>query len=246
MDIYVVVIDENFDHTRDFRTEDVDRRLAVGITWRDYDPQLRKEMLAILAAAATESFPPEVEAHVRGAAYHVGPMAQGPTIQMLFTAYEDIRPIVNDTASWLAVGGFALLVVNRTRALLRRFIADHGAEVTPYPGVYLRDDQIVLSQPLIQGLCFQHFMKAYGDPKQRVSTDVIARSPYEGIVWAGRPDGSMVYTVRIRTGQTSYVYVIDGRGDPIDHFSIRGSTLTSLPMPDWVEDPRSSAVPPVS
>lgn len=231
----MVVIDRNFDHSRDFRTEDVDHRLAIAIRWSDYDEQVQHEMLEILASAASESFPSEAEARVRGAAYHVGPMAQGPTIQMLFTAYEDIRPILHDASAWLAIGGFATYVVKRTRAMLRRLISEQGAEVEGYSGIYL-DDQVILSQPLIQGMCFGHFMTTHGDPKQRVSMDANGRSPFDGIVWAGRPDPSMIYTVRIWTGQTSYIYIVDGCGDPVEHFSIRGSEFTSLRMPNWYDE----------
>lgn len=233
----MVIIDRHFDQSRDLRTEDVDERLAVAISWRDYDESIQNEMLEILAEAAVESFPPGKEAHVREAAYHVGPMAQGPTIQMLFTAYESIHPIAEDVATWIAIGDFARLVFTRTRSMLRRRISEQGTafDDDTYPGAYL-SAEIVISQPLIQGLCFNHFISTYGNAKQRVSMDVSARSPYEGIVWAGRPDSSMTYTVRVWTGQSSYVYVVDGRGKPVEHFRIRGGEFTSLPLPDWYDE----------
>lgn len=230
----MITIDRAFDHRRDFQTEDVDKRLAIAVSWSDYDESLRNEMLDMIAEVAQETLPSEIKAHVRGSAYHVGPMAQGPTIQMLFTAYENIMPVATDIAVWIAIGQFARVTMRRTRAILRRFIAEQGAEIEGYRGIYL-NDRVVVSQPLIQGLCVEHFSTMYEAAKDRISIDVNARSPYPGIVWAGRPDRSMVYTVRLWAGKTSYVYIIDGEGKPIEHFMTRGVKFAAFPLPDWSE-----------
>lgn len=234
----MVTIDQHFDRDRDYRAEDVDQRLAVAITWRDYDRELQHEILNRLADAATEVFPKGTPVHVRGAAYHVGPMASGITCQMLFTAVENVQPFIDTAASWIEVGAFAILVLRYTREALRKRIERTGPQIdSAMPsGPYLRNDAIVLSQPLIRGLCEYHFHEMYGDSGRQPTVDVTSRPPYSGI-WAGRPAESMVYVVRFWTGQTSYVYVIDGRGKPIEHFSIRGGRLASLTLPGWFGNP---------
>ncbi len=231
----MVTIDQQFDSLRDFRAEDVDQRLAIAITWRNYDPDLRQAMLLALANAAAEALPPGTPVQVRGSGYHVGPMAQGLTYQMIFTAVENVQTVVDTAASWIEVGAFAILVIKYARDALRRRIKETGAEIDPSMTmhVYLRDDAIVLSQSMIRGLCEHHFDSTYGRSHKTVSADVTSRSPDPEIVWAGRPNESIVYVVRIWTGQTSYVYVVDGRGKPIEHISIRGRKLASLPLPDW-------------
>ena len=232
----MVTIDPHFETIADQRAENVDQRLAIAIRWRDYDDALRRDMLELLADSARQTLPSDLDANLRASAYHVGPMAQGLTVQMLFTAYEAVAPIATDVATWMAIGQFAHQAINRSRSLLRRYIEQRGSKVDNYSNAYL-DDRIVVSQPLIQGLCVDHFMKNYSAPKQRVSIDATSRSPYPGIVWAGRPDASVIYTVRVWTGQTSYIYVIDGEGTPVEHFKVRGSDMTSLPLPEWYYGP---------
>jgi hypothetical protein len=231
MECDMVTIDKRFDPLVDRRPGDVDKRLAIAVAWRAYNEDVRARVLEAMAHAAIETLPDNEGIIVRATAYKVGPDAQGPTVQMLFTAYEDVRPLVHDIAAWITIGAFARLAIRRVRAALRQLISEQGAEINGY-GIYL-GDEVVVSQPLVQGLCVKHYTETQSGPDQIMSMDISSRSPYESIVWAGSPDSSILYTVRIWTGRTSFVYLVDGRGKPVEHFSIKERTFTKLAMPQW-------------
>jgi hypothetical protein len=213
---------------------DVDQRIALIFTWVDSSPAIQNEIAAMVRAAAQEAFPPGLTPNLQLSGYHIGPMATGLTVQIICTAYENVRPYLNDGATLIAIGQFARAAIRVCRARYRQLSEDHRDEF--HPAVRYKDWTPVLSEPMILGLCYQHFADTHANPKQRVSIDSRVRSDFPEMSSASHPGGMETYVVRFWTGQTSYVYVVDSFGRPIEHFTIRGRDLVSLPLPSWFDD----------
>lgn len=166
--------------------------------------------------------------------YEVGPAAEGLFFSLLCTMVRDVRPYLNDAASLIALSIAARAVFRRMRSML--------TERQPYSPAWAPDYQPlpeafrpVFSEPIIIGLCYAHFSECYGTGL-RVSIDAVSRSPDPQFLSASHPSGAERYTVRIWTGQTSFVYMTDGHGEAIEHFKIRGRTMEALPIPNWFDE----------
>src|SRR5699024_9346583 len=87
---------------------------------------------------------------------------------------------------------------------------------------------IMLSEPLVVGLCYEHFANTYMRESHRIKIDRSFRSKSPDYSSAGHPGGEGFYTIRIWTGTASYMYVVDCFGEPIDHLMLRGREMKQL------------------
>ncbi len=229
----------------DARAEDINQRAAVTFTWPYPDESNTDSASAfvnLVQQACDEHLSGVVPITYAVSSYEVGPAASGLFVSFLCTIVRDIRPYLDDAANQVALSAAARAVYRLTR----RMVTDRR----PYPPDWANNHPVspddfrpVFSEPMIVGLCYSHFTDNYSD-NTRITIDSVCRSPYPEFMSASHPGGGERYTIRIWTGQTSYIYSVDGKGEALDHLKIRGRLMEALRIPNWFDAPEFNAPAP--
>jgi len=169
---------------------------------------------------------------IRPSRYQIGPTAEWfPTY--ILTFYENVRPLINDGASLI---GWADLVV-RAVSGARRWSEGTRVQLPENASVAMSDrlSRPLLSIPAIEALCFKHLRDNY-HPRARVLISSSTRSTYEPYGSAQHPSGHETHTIQLDVGKSTYVYIVDSRGMPIEHYRLKKSRLEPLTLPDWFHE----------
>ncbi len=205
---------------------------AMG-TWRDatddtaerFEPLLRE-----FVALVDSSTPPLLRGQMAPASpqrYTFGPLGRGgmyEVVHYVVTVAPAVNEIADTVATWGTLGAWALSLKRGWRDVLRRFRArgEHPKE----------SDQLVFSPPLVRAICLAHALEAYPAGGE---WQVQMHGRHFGGGSPDLPSGDELYTVSIRAGETTYVYVLDGRASPRDHFAMDDAGVTALDLPDFAD-----------
>jgi hypothetical protein len=172
---------------------------------------------------------------IEGHPYSTGPAAQ-EWPQHFFEFYRDVQPIINNGASlieWAAFFG-ALFKGFRFWTSRKQEEVVESLNGQLVPGISLPRISItpVLTRADVIALCYADMTKRYGIGED-VTVDAFSRSLpfYETL---DHPGGSETYLVRIRAGGRKFHYLVDSKGQVIEHYLTTGSDLTLLELPNLV------------
>lgn len=166
-----------------------------------------------LNAYARATLGDELPYSVASTRYQIGPTAEWSYTQ-LFTLYADVRPWLDGPVTLLTIGDFA----RRIGGWLRQRPAGRP----------------VLAMPVVTGLCLAHAQRRHPGAEVSAQTSVREQGPYHT---AAHPGGEERYVVWVRVGRrVRYCYVVDGRGEAIEHFKLVNGELDLLVLPDLFDD----------
>lgn len=176
---------------------------------------------------------------IKGHQYSVGPAAQ-EWPKFFFDLYQDARPFLSDGASALGWGYFVRDLVRSLWSWAARKQREQSeypdAENVTYSGHGVVPS-ITLTRPAIVALCYAHLVDEHGVSGD-VTVDTFPRS-YTSYATPDHPGGQETYLVRARSGRRSFFYHISGTGEVAEHFLLVGTTITPLPLPNFVgEEPQ--------
>lgn len=166
-----------------------------------------------LHVLARETLGDELPYSVASARYQIGPTAEWSYTQ-LFALYADIRPWLEVPVTLLTIGDFA-----------RRI----GGWLYQRAG-----GRPVLAMPVVTSLCLAHAQRRHQGAEVSARTSVREQWPYHT---AAHPGGDERYVVWVRVGRRiRYCYVVNGRGEAIEHFKLVNGELELLALPDLFDD----------
>lgn len=182
---------------------------------------------------------------IRAQSYSVGPLAQ-EWPKFLFDLYQSARPFLNDGASLLAWGAFIIDVIRGVRKWASKTEREvHGAsedQAGSYTGSRIMP-KVFFTGPALTALCYTDVVERYG-VSQSVTIDSLSRS-FTTYATADHPGGQETYLIRFKAGRKSYFYHAHGTGVISEHYLMVSSTITLLPLPDFLGDEyHSSSRPP--
>jgi hypothetical protein len=207
---------------------ELDGRTDAEVAWTpDVEPireEFRQRFVEAIADAANGLLPPGDRQALTVGSYAVGPSAE-TLPQYIVTLLQDAKPYLNDAALLYTLGQAARTILRTCRAALAKLPLRH-----------LDGDasRVTFTEPMIVALCFAHVRDTY-HPRATVSVDTHFRSRSPDYGSPDHPGGFEQYTVHVRVGRRTYVYVVDSKAYAIEHFVIEGLRLTPLPLPEWVE-----------
>ncbi|CAA9547725.1 MAG: hypothetical protein AVDCRST_MAG43-807 [uncultured Thermomicrobiales bacterium] len=155
------------------------------------------------------------------------PPDSGPYIDFVVTLAGDVDTIVQTVDAYISMGDL-LIQFFRTRKA-RDEAVDEGAD--PWGRAYMYSGIRTL-----ESMCLYHAHSSYYDPKRHPALRVesFSRGVHVGAV--DHPAPGVQYTINVRIGVESYVYVTRADGHVIDHFKINDGKVTGLPRPDFLGD----------
>lgn len=221
----------------DTHATDVNQRLAIVVPWPSEESleEAVHEISQLVTEVVKENLHDIRCQKTTVSCYQVGPAATGLIVHYLCTIYRDVRPFLNDGASLIAWAGLAVALYRRLRVYWQQRRRD-----MPYDLYQTRANLVgtlspLFSEPMVLGLCYRHCAQSYSESIKDIS--IYDRSALRVFSSASHPGGDEIYTVRIWTlKRRCYVYVVDSRGSPIEHFLISGKTFQPLDLPRWFND----------
>ena len=223
----------------------MDRRAAIIVSlpgyfdpWSssfDYDSEFEGIVRDYVVQAAR---PVEDTDAIRSAVatfYHVGPMAQSHPMWMI-TMLRDAVSLLSDIGGLITLAQLARVAVRA----IRQWSDDARRRLPPNPNemyaTYHDQRFIMLSEPLVVGLCVEHFAANYRWSGRAIKIDRAFRSAFPGFSSAEHPGGDGHYAVRIWTGRASYLYLVNCYGEPVEHLLFRGQDMEQLVLPSCLDE----------
>ena len=199
----------------DAHPSDVNSRIAIIVsthlmrypnTEEFRDPDLvERESFEFVESVMRDVLSEQDATNFQVSRYEVGPTAQ-PPLSIMFTVAENVGPLLTYGASLITWG----LLAER---LVQKFREWRKWKVDPVP------QEIILSEPMLLGMCFKHFSDNY--VPRAIDTEIvltsICRSPFE-FASAGSPEGSEHFLVNVHIHQENWIYLVTSRGGLIEHF----------------------------
>lgn len=195
-----------------------------------FQPHLR-EIAELVAGTAPPEFRDQAAASVPQR-YSYGPLGRGgkyEAVHYVITVAPAVTAAADAIVTWVTIGGWALRIKQGWHGFVERRRAENQ-----YPA---DDDHPWFAPPFLRALCLAHALEAY--PTQDLREVATHGRHFE----SGSPDlpnGREVYNVSVRFGDRTYVYVVNGRGKPLDHFIVGAEGAMPLDLPDfgdYVADP---------
>jgi hypothetical protein len=215
-------------------------RPEAGLANPEFEAEFEAEMRELIRRSAsslasngllTQQEAEAIEPH----SYSVGPAAQEWS-KLFFELYQDARPHLADGASILAWGYFLRDVVKAIWSWAARKEREQYGSAAAEASVYSGNSampRLVLTRPAIVALCYTDFVERHA-----VSGDIILETfPRSFTTYAtmDHPGGQESYLVRARIGRRSFFYHVFGTGEVNEHYLLAGSTVTLLPLPNFLE-----------
>lgn len=172
--------------------------------------------------------------------YSVGPAAQ-EWPKLFFDLYQDARPLLSDGASILGWGYFLRDLMKGLwswAASKQQEQAEPAeAENVTYSGHGVIPT-ITLTRPAIVALCYAHLVDHCG-VSENVTVETFPRS-FTSYATPGHPGGAETYLVRAKAGRRSFFFHVSGAGEVTEHYLSVGTSITPLPLPNFMGDDFSS------
>lgn len=176
--------------------------------------------------------------------YSVGPAAQ-EWPKIFFDLYQDARPFLADGASLLGWGYF----FRDTITALWTWASKKEREQSEYPDAesvtfmgYSAKPSLTLTGPAVVALCYADLVERHGI-SEPTTIETFPRG-LAGYETPGHPGGGETYLLRFRVGRRNFFYYVSGTGKVTEHFLMVGTTLSLLPLPDFLEPSSSPSIRP--
>lgn len=216
-------------------------RSIGGLANQEIEAEFESEMRELIARSApglvsrrllTQQEAEAIQVH----SYSVGPAAQ-EWPEFFVDLYQDARPILLDGEAILGWAYFIRDLVRSIRSWAmqkdREQPESPDAEAVEYSSTGAMPS-IALTRPAIVALCYTDLFERHA-VTQDVVVETFPRTPTE-FATVDHPAGLESYPIRARVGRRNYFYQVSGRGVFSEHFLLIGSTLTPLPLPDFLPE----------
>jgi hypothetical protein len=206
---------------------DVDQRVAIVAYLPSGSPRYDQiAFLESLQAVVSAAVAPPLNQDFSITPYQVGPAAEW--FPVFLVTLRDYGPEVLQTAADLVEVATAAFAVAKA---LREWKSREEQELDPIPGVPAKLP--VLSLPVIAGMCLSHFGEHYG-PIDGITLHAHSRT-LNDYGTAQHPSGIETYTLAIESVPQTFVYMVNGYCEALDHFVVENGQLTPLSLPNWLE-----------
>lgn len=161
------------------------------------------------------------------ASYYLIPPAAGPYTDFILLIADNINTVVQSIDAYVWIGEALIQLARRRKArdeeLDEEF--DFGHRSSMYGGLRV-----------LESMCLYHAHSSYYDPSRHPALRIesFSRGEYVGAV--DHPTPGVQYTINVRIGVDSYVYVTRADGQVVEHFKVTDGKVTGLSRPNWLED----------
>jgi hypothetical protein len=170
----------------------------------------------------------EIQSHP----YETGPMAQSWP-QFFFEVYQEAQPFISGAADFIAIAEFIRQVASGIRNWQyrkRQEVEQTVGDAIDQTGSLDLDPRMVLTLPDLVALCYTDLVQRHGRGGN-VVIDTFPRDHYD-YASPGHPAGGETYLIRLKSGEFSFFYLVDGRGGVSEHYLLAGDELLLLPLPN--------------
>lgn len=148
----------------------------------------------------------------------------------LAVVFDHAPAVLSIGANLIAYAQAAIAIANRVReSNLPQLSYDQAGQD---PVMFDLSNPIV-DFPVVAGLVAKHYEEHYGDIEEAsVKWHARIRSALGGSI--AHPVGGEVYTVNVRNGKESFVYIVTAEGQALEHFFATKRTIVPLQLPNWL------------
>jgi hypothetical protein len=208
-------------------------------------PEVIAEFEAEIRSIIVESASPLVKAgmlseeqidEIQSHPYETGPAAQSWP-QFFFEVYQQAEPFISGTANFIAIAEFIRQVASGIRSWQyrkRKEVEQAVGDSIDQTGSLDLDPRMVMTLPDLVALCYTDLAQRHGRGGN-VVIDAFPRDHY-GYATPGHPAGGETYLIRLKSGEFSFFYLVDGRGGVSEHYLLAGDELLLLPLPNLLAD----------
>jgi hypothetical protein len=162
--------------------------------------------------------------------YSFPPAAQSWPLY-LFNLWHDARPFLEDGALLLAWGAAIREVLRKVNDWVQARQSERNWDVVPSGQETEIQVNPILTRPAIVALCYLDLVE-----RHKVTGAVTMEAHGRGFAVAtgpGHPGAFDQYLVRIQTNGPAYFWLVRGDGTTLDHFSLDGTDIAVLPLPNF-------------